>query len=92
MKMEERIAEARRIWEARDVLWRLGISTATLAAAFGYKDRKTLAIKLVHIRKRYPDLFAARGRGFVPVESRLRKLSPALRECAGMLDSLVPCN
>jgi len=92
MKMQERMEEARKTWEARDVLWRLGVSTATLAAAFGYKDRKTLAIKLVHIRKRYPDLFAAREKGFVPVESRLRKLSPVLRECASMLDSLVPCN
>lgn len=92
MTMQERQEEARRIWEARDVLWRMGVSTATLAAAFGYKDRKTLAIKLVHIRKRYPDLFAARESGFIPMESRLRKLSPVLRECAGVLESLVPCN
>lgn len=90
MTMQERIAGARKTWEARDVLWRLGVSTATLAAAFGYKDRKTLSIKLVQIRKRHPDLFAARGPGFVSMEQRLKKLSPALRDCAGMLDSLVP--
>jgi len=90
MTMQERVAEARRVWVARDALWKLGVSTATLAAAFGYKDRKTLAVKLVSIRKKYSGLFAARRPGFVSLESRLRKVSPMLRDCAGMLDSLVP--
>ena len=92
MTMQERVAAARRTWEARDVLWRLGVSTATLAAAFGYKDRKTLAVKLVQIRKKYTGLFAARRKGFETLESRLGKVSKSLRDCADQIDRLLSLN
>ena len=88
MTMQERKELARKTWGARDGLWRLGISTEALAAAFGYKDKKTLAVHLVRIRKQYPGLFAAREKGFVPLEQRLRKIGKSLRDCAGLFDSL----
>lgn len=88
MTLQERKDLALRTWTARDELWRLGISTGTLAAAFGYKDKKVLSVHLVKIRKQYPGLFAARGKGFVPLEHRLRRIGKSLRDCSELFSAL----
>jgi len=88
MTMQELSEQRREHWGLLDILWRKGMSTREIAAAAGYKDRKTFAIKLVSLRRRYPDLFAARPKGFETLESRVRKLAGLLRQCANELDSI----
>jgi hypothetical protein len=88
MTAQELSEQRREHWGLLDILWRKGLSTQEIAAAAGYKDRKTFAIKLVSLRKRYPGLFAARSKGFETLETRVRKLARMLRLCADELDGI----